>query len=641
MSNEQFPKLFHPGRIGSLEIKNRLVMPPMATNYALKDGTVTDRQIDYYEERSKGGAGLVIVEISCVDAPVGKGTMRQICIDDDRFIPGLSRLAEAIKRHGAKAAIQLHHAGRQTSSKLTGNQPVAPSPIPVTGGEQPRELAVSEIAVLVTRFAEAAERAKKAGFDGVEIHGAHGYIISGFLSSLSNHRQDAYGGSVESRARFLLEVIKAIRDKVGREYPVWCRLSAVEIGAEGGITLEETQVVAQLAEKAGVDAIHVSAHTVGPARRPPMAQPPGSFVPLAEGIKKVVSVPVIVVGRIPPELGEGILRDGKADFISMGRALLADPHVPQKVAMGSMEDIRPCLCCATCLDSIRWRREGVCCVVNPTLGREREYELKPTESPRKVVVVGGGPGGMEAARVAALRGHKVCLFDEGEELGGQLLLAAKPPFKDTIETFRKYLVGQITRLGVELRLGQSFTADMIDELKPDVVVLATGVKPFIPQIPGIKSKKVLQASEVLTGAETGEHVAVIGGELVGCETALYLVERGKKVTIMRRGPEWATRVHQFIREPLLGRLKYRGVSMLTGVEYEEITEAGVVIKTGTGERKVVEADTVVLAAGAVPNTELAAALQGMVARVVSVGDCAEPRSIREAVEEGYRAGLEI
>jgi NADPH-dependent 2,4-dienoyl-CoA reductase/sulfur reductase-like enzyme len=475
----------------------------------------------------------------------------------------------------------------------------------------------------------------------VEIHGAHGYLVSQFLSPLSNRRQDAYGGSVENRARFLVEVIEAIRKRVGRSYPFWCRLSAMEIGAEGGITLEETQVVARLAEKAGVDAIHVSAHQITPARRSPMAQPTCIFVPLAEGIKKVVSVPVITVGRIPPELGEGVLRDGKADFISIGKALLADPHLPQKVAMGSMEDITPCLCCLTCLDSVGWRREGVCCVVNPTLGREREYELKPAESPRKVVVVGGGPGGMEAARVAALRGHKVVLFDDGDELGGQLLLAAKPPFKDTIETFRRYLVGQVTKLGVELRLRQMFTVEMLNELKPDVVVLATGVKPFIPQIPGIQRKKVLQANEVLTGAETGERAVVIGGELVGCETALYLVEQGKKVTIMRRGPELATKVQHFIREPLLGRLQFKGASILTGVEYEEITEAGVVIMTGTGERKVVEADTVVLAAGAVPNTELLATLQGKVARVFSVGDCAEPRGIREAMEEGYRAGLDI
>jgi 2,4-dienoyl-CoA reductase-like NADH-dependent reductase (Old Yellow Enzyme family)/thioredoxin reductase len=641
VDNKQFQKLFDPGCIGTMELKNRLVMPPMGTNYALKDGSVTQRQIDYYEERARGGVGLVIVEISCIDSPVGKGAMKQICIDDDRFIPQLSKLAESIKRHGAKAAIQIHHAGRQTLSKLTGHQPVAPSPIPMSGGEQPRELTLSEIAKLVTRFAEAAERAKKAGFDGVEIHGAHGYLISQFLSPLSNHRQDAYGGSLENRARFLLEVIKAVREGVGSDYPFWCRLSAMEIGVEGGITLEETQVVAQMAAKAGVDAIHVSAHQVTPARRSPMAQPPCLFVPLAEGIKKVVSLPVIAVGRIPPELGEGVLRDGKADFISIGKALLADPHLPQKVAVGSIEDITPCVYCLTCLDSAGWRREGICCVVNPTLGREREYEIKLAGGSRKVVVVGGGPGGMEAARVAALRGHKVVLFDEGEELGGQLLLASKPPFKDTIETFRQYLVAQVAKLGIETRLRERFTLDLLDELKPDVVILATGVKPFVPQIPGIQSQKVLQASQVLVGAKTGERVAVIGGELIGCETALYLMEQGKKVTVMRRGPKFATKVHQFIREPLLGRLQFKGVSMLAGVEYEEITEVGVAIRTGAGERTVVEADTIVLAAGAVPNSELLSALQGKVAQIVSVGDCVEPRGIREAVEEGYKAGLDI
>jgi 2,4-dienoyl-CoA reductase-like NADH-dependent reductase (Old Yellow Enzyme family)/thioredoxin reductase len=641
MNHKQFPKLFEPGRIGNLELKNRLVMPPMATNYATEDGEVTQRQIDYYEERAKGGVGLIIVEFSVVDSPIGKGAMRQIVIDHDRFIPGLSKLAKAIKRHGAKAAIQIHHAGRQASSVITGLQPVAPSPVPVLGGEQPRELTLEEIGALIRRFGEAAERAKRAGFDGVEIHGAHGYLISQFLSPLANHRQDAYGGSLEKRARFLLDIIKAIRGKVGRDYPVWCRLSAMEIGADGGITVEETQTVAELAEKAGVDAIDVSAHLVGPARRTPMAQPPCNLVPLAEAIKKVVSVPVIAVSRIPPELGEGVLRDSKADFIAIGRGLLVDPYLPQKAETGKTEEIRPCICCLTCLDSIRWRKEGVCCVVNPTLGRERESELKPTKSPKKVVVVGGGPGGMEAARVAALRGHKVVLFDEEEELGGQLLLAAKPPDKGTVETFRQYLVGQVIKLGVELRLRRKFTSEMLSELKPDSVILATGVKSFIPQIPGIQSKKVIQASQVLMGAETGERVAVIGGELVGCETALLLMERGKKVTLMRRGPELATKVHRLIREPMLGRLKYKGVTMLTGVEYQEITDAGVVIRTSSGQKKVIEADTVVLAAGSTPNTELAAALKGKVAQVLSVGDCVEPRSIMEAVDEGYKAGLKV
>ncbi len=640
MSSKSFPKLFEPGRIGSLELKNRLIMPPMATNYATKDGQVTERQIEYYAERAKGGIGLVIVEVACVDAPVGKGFTGQIRIDDDRFITGLSELAKAIKRHGAKAAIQLHHAGRQTSSRITGHQPVAPSPIAQPDGEQPRALTAEQAGVLVEAFAEAARRAKRAGFDGVEIHGAHGYLISQFLSPLSNHRNDDYGGSLENRARFLLEVIKAARSQVGNDYPLWCRLSAVEMGVDG-ITVEETQTVARLAEKAGVDAIHVSAHQVGPARRPPMALPTCYFVPWAQAIKEVVSVPVIAVSRIPPEIAEDVIKGGKADFISIGRQLLVDPYLPQKVQEGRLEDIRPCIYCLTCLDSIRWSKEGVRCVVNPTLGREKESELKKSRSPKKVVVVGGGPAGMEAARVAALRGHNVILFDEAKELGGQLIQAAKPPYKDTLEAFRKYLVRQMVKLKVDVRLQQKFTPDVVKKLRPDIVVLAAGVKPFLPQIPGINNKKVIQASDVLMGAETGDRVAIIGGELVGCETAMLLIDKGKKVTIMRRGPKMATKVHQFIREPMLSRLEFKGAAMLTGVDYKEITDAGVVIQTPEGERKLIEADTVVLAAGSMPNTELAADLKREVDRLILVGDCVEPRTIMEAVEEGFKAGTSV
>jgi len=646
MVKTRFEKLFEPGSIGSMRLKNRLVMPPMATNFGTKEGMVTQRTIDYYEERAKGGVGLVIVEFTGVDSPVGRATPRQLLIDDDKFVPGLGELAQAIKRQGAKAAIQIHHVGRQGLSSITGHQPVAPSPIPASDGirpegEIPRELTPSEISAIVARFGEGAERARRAGFDGVEIHGAHGYLISQFLSPLANRRQDAYGGSLENRARMLLEVIQAVGERVGKDYPVWCRLSALEIGVEGGITLEETQTVAQLAEKAGVDAIHVSAHAVAPGRRPPMAQMPGVLVPLAEGIKKVVSVPVIAVSRIPPELGESVLREGKADFIAIGRGLFADPHLPRKVASGKGEDVTPCMCCLACLDSLMWRREGVCCAVNAAVGREREYELKPAEDVKEVVVVGGGPGGMEAARVASLRGHRVILFDEGDELGGQLLLASRPPFKDTVDTFRRYLVAQMAKLGVELWLGQKFTADLLDQLKPDAVVLATGVIPFVPDIPGIEGKQVFLASQVLDGAETGEQVAVIGGELVGCETTLHLAQQGKRVTIMRRGPQLAAKVNPHVGVPLIRRLEAKGVTILTGVQYEEITGAGVIVRTEAGERRTVEADTVVLAAGARPNTELLSSVEGKAAQVICVGDCVEPRGIREAVEAGYRAGLSL
>ncbi len=642
MAATKFDRLFQPGRIGTMEVRNRIVMPPMATGYASENGSVTDRLIAYYEERAKAGPGLIIVEISCIDAPVGRGLARQIGIDRDTFIPGLARLAAAIQRHGARAAIQLHHAGRQTSSRITGFKPVAPSPIPGRDGEVPKELTTVEIKRLVGCFAEAAWRAKQAGFDGVEIHGAHGYLVSQFLSPLSNQRRDEYGGSLENRARFLVEVIRAIRDRVGGDYPVWCRLSAVEMNVEGGITLEETKVVARLAAEAGADAIHVSAHGVGAARRPPMAQQPGAFIEYAEAVKKAVSVPVIAVGRITPEVGEEALRRGRADFIAMGRQLLADPHTVEKIAAGRLEDIRPCLRCFYCLDSVGRRRgNGVACTVNPTLGREREWVLLPVGKAKKVVVVGGGPAGMQAAITAAQRGHKVILFEQADELGGQLILAAKPPFKDTIETYRQYLIGQTNRLGIEVRLKQKFTADLLPELKPDAVVLATGVKPFIPDIPGIDRSNVLLAGQVLSGAATGERVAIIGGELVGCETALYLLDRGKQVTIMRRGPRLATRVNRSLREPMMERLRVKGATIFTGVEYEEVTGEGVAIKDSEGNRRLVEADTVVVATGASPNDELARSLKGRVPRLMRVGDCVTPRGIREAVEEGYRAGMEI
>lgn len=641
MTQQQFHKLFEPARLGTMELKNRLVMPPIATNYGSEEGFVTQRTIDYYQERAKGGVGLIIVEFTCVDSPVGRATPRQLLIDDDKFIPDLARLAEAIRQHGAKAALQIHHVGRQARSIVTGHQPVAPSPIPAPGGELPKELTIPEIEAIVDRFAQGAERAKRAGFDGVEIHAAHGYLISQFLSPLSNQRRDDYGGDTENRARLLLEIIEAARGRVGKDYPLWCRLSALEFGVDGGITLEETQLVARLAERYGVDAIHVSAHALGFGRRPPMAQPVAAMLPLAEGVKKVVAVPVIAVSRIPPDIGESALREGKADFIAIGRGLIADPHLPRKVALGREEDITPCLYCMSCLDSLIISEEGMRCVVNAALGREREYELKPTEKAKRVVVVGGGPGGMEAARVASLRGHKVTLFERERELGGQLLLATKPPYKDTIDTFRRYLAEQVARLGVELRLGEEFTPELLADLRPEAIVLATGAVHFVPEIAGVEGKQVVLATQVLAGLPTGERVAVIGGELVGCETAEYLADQGKKVTIMRRGPELAQKLGPSLREPLMKRLNTKGVTILTGIDYEAITEAGVVITTREGGRSTIEADTVVLAAGARPDTELFTSLEGKAAEIYCVGDCVRPRGIREAIEDGYRVGLDL
>jgi len=640
----QLPRLFEPISLGGMKLRNRLVMPPMVTNLATGEGYVTEQTIGYYEERAKGGVGLIIVEANCIDSPIGKLASYQLVIDDDRFIEGLSKLARAIKSHGAAAAVQLHHAGGATSARVTGLQPVGPSAVTYPNGETPRELTRSGISEIVQRFANAAGRAKKAGFDGVEIHGAHNYLVSQFLSAAFNQRQDEYGGSLANRARFLLEIVKATRAVVGASYPVWCRLSGKEYGVPGGITIEETQEVARMLEKAGLVALHISAFTTGrdPRHLPAAAQPPGSLVRFAEAVKKVVSIPVITVGRIDPVLGEKILAEGKADLIAIGRGLIADPYLPRKAAEGRLGDIRPCLSCGNCFAHVYAGQEAPLCAVNPAAGKEREYTIQPAPKPRKVAVIGGGPGGMEAARVAALRGHTVTLLEKETQLGGQLNLAAVPPYKAGLNDLTRYLVAQVQKAGVEVELGKKATPAKVKKLAPDAVILATGVSPVLPEIPGIDRSNVVLAEDVLAGrVEVGPRVIVIGGELVGCETAEYLADAGKTVTVTRRGPVMAAGVAPVIGEALVGRLQAKGVTLLPGVKYHEVNAQGLVITTREGEKRTLPADTIVLAAGSKPNTGLLPGLRKGFSEVCQVGDCVEPRGILEALSEGWHAALTL
>jgi len=639
--NESFrlEKLFEPLSIGEMRLKNRIVMPPMVTDFGGNDGHITEQAIAYYEERAKGGAGLIIVEATCVDSPIGKLSPHQLVIDDDRFIPGLSDLARAIQKHGAKTAVQLHHAGGSTSSAVTGLQPVGPSPVPFAERETPRELTLGEISEIIQRFARAAERAKKAGFDGIEIHAAHGYLVSQFLSSAFNKRQDGYGGSLANRARILLEIIAAIKSVVGQSYPVWCRVNGREYGIQSGITVEETQSVAQMVEEAGVAAVHVSVYASGsdPRNLPPAAQPPGTMVRFAEAVKSVVSIPVIAVGKIDPALGERILADGRADLIAIGRGLLADPFLPQKAATGRLEDIAPCIACGTCLAGVGSEEGGLMCGVNAAVGKEREYAIEPAVKPQKVVVIGGGPAGMEAARVAALRGHQVVLYEKAETLGGQLTVAAVPPYKSEVAKLTNYLATQVQKAGVELRLGTEATAAEVEMIGPDAVILATGVTSLVPEIPGIERENVVMAEDVLSGkANVGERVIVIGGELVGCETAEFLADAGKTVTVTRRGPLMAAAVAPMIGQPLVGRLNAKGVTMLTGLRYEEAKDEGLIITTQEGERQTIPADTIVLAAGSKPNTELLQQLRDSVPEIYQAGDCVQPQGILEALADGSR-----
>lgn len=640
----QLTVLTSPINIGNLQLKNRMVMPPMVTNYAYSDGSVTDRLVAYHVERAKGGVGLIIVEASYVH-PSGKGFKNQVGIYSDRLLPGLRRLVEAVHAYGAKIAIQLYHGGRQTSSKVTGQPLLAPSPIPcATIGETPKELTREEIASLIQAFAQAARRAKAAGFDAVEIHGAHGYLINEFLSPYANKRADEYGGPLENRMRFPLEVVRAVRQAVGPEYPIIYRLSADE-KVPGGLTLEETRTFAKKLEQEGVNALHVSAGIYETAAWiiQPMYFPRGCLVDLAQGIKSAVNIPVIAVGRInDPEVAESILAAGKADLISFGRQLLADPETPKKIIEGRLDEIRHCIaCCQACIDEL-FLDHAIGCTVNARTGFEREFPLEKAERSRKVLVVGGGPAGMEVARVAALRGHRLTLWEKESKLGGQLPLAYAPPQKGEIATFRDYLVKQMEKLKINVQLNKEATLEAIRHEKPDVVILATGARPAIPDIPGADGEKVITAWDVLQGkAEAGTNVVVIGGGLVGCETADYLAEKGHKVTILEMLPKVASDIGPLMAPLLLERLEKQGVQIITEAKVTAIHSDRVTYKRNGQEESLTGFDTVVLAIGSQSNDTLAREMEGSGIDYYVIGDGVSSRRITQAVFEAMRVGHEL
>jgi 2,4-dienoyl-CoA reductase-like NADH-dependent reductase (Old Yellow Enzyme family)/thioredoxin reductase len=630
----KFSKLFEPGTIGNMKIRNRIVMPPMATNYAGDDGRVSELMISHYEQRAGGGVGLIITEGICPDFPRGKGWKNEAGIDDDKYMPGFKHLASAVHVQGAKIAMQIHHAGRQANSSFTGVQPVAPSAIPASpGGEVPRELTLDEINDLVNRFALAAGRARDCGFDGVEIHGAHGYLVNQFISRVSNKRTDSYGGDLAGRARFLMEIISAVRGKVGSGYPVWCRINTEELGPES-ITMDELQSVARMAVKAGCDAIHVSLYGANT-----FVDDAGALAPFAEAVKKEVSVPVIAVGFLTPEVANTVIANRRADFVAMGRQLLCDAQLPNKLQQGNLDDITPCIRCLKCTFTL-FKGKSVQCSVNPTVGREYRYPLSRASSAKKVLVAGGGPAGMEAARIAALRGHKVTLYDANVRLGGQLLVGSVPPHKEQIGKFMDYLADQMSQLKVKVEQ-KALTEELVQKLKPDAVIVATGIAlPVVPPIAGMDKISPVFAVDVITGvAQTGEKVAVIGGGEVGCETAELLADRGKKVTVIEMLPQALASSVPLRKAKLLGRLRQKGVVIMANTTCEDVSPEGLNVRGKDGQRQAVPADTIVIATGSKPDKSLYDALQGKVTGLYLVGDAVAPRSILEAVEEGFKAGV--
>jgi 2,4-dienoyl-CoA reductase-like NADH-dependent reductase (Old Yellow Enzyme family)/NADPH-dependent 2,4-dienoyl-CoA reductase/sulfur reductase-like enzyme len=708
LSTHPYEPLLQPGRIGTLELKNRIVGAPMGTNFAEDDGRCGERIQAYYEARAKGGAGLLIMGVCAIAFPAGTAEPYQVGVSHDDHIPGLAELARRVHGHGARIAMQLQHAGKTATRDLAaGRELWVPSPPPPLrtdmlqalttqematfvggmGKVRPRLRVMShdDISTLIGWFADAAARAQAAGMDAVELHAAHTYILAGFLSPYYNQRDDAYGGSLDNRARVLLETIAAVKRRCGADFPVWVRLDAEEMRTPGGIRLDDAIATARLCETAGADAVSVSAYatiTTGTAfTEAPLVQAPRGFVAHTERIRQALHIPVIGVGRIEPAAAAADIAAGRYDFAAFARKLLADPELPNKLATHRAQDIRPCIYCYACVSQI-FINQRVMCAVNAQTGREADTAIEPTATPRHVLVVGGGPAGMEAARVAALRGHRVTLLERSDRLGGTLFFAALAYPENG--RLLDYLVGQVKTLPIEVRLSCPATPALVASLRPDAIIVATGARRAAPDIPGADQAHVWSGDELrrlMTGdgadeiaraklnlAERalfkaggllrvtdsqqalqnlsklwmplGQRVVIVGGGLVGLELAEFLLARGRQVTVLEPSDKPGRELSIVRRWRVLEAVASHG-SLHTGAQVVSIGKGRVDWRDTTGADQTTPADSVVLAVGAEPDDRMAQALRECGVPVHLVGDGQALGYIEGAMHQGHRAGREV
>ena len=698
------PTLLTQGRIGPITTRNRVVFPAMDQN-SCDDGAITDLNIAHYEARARGGVGLLILETSAVAWPIGATSLHQPALSDDRFIPGLARLAEAVHRHGSKMVVQVCHHGKTAGvDAMQDREQIVPSvPLPadendisaismdelmkmagLTGGKRAKQRAATpeDLAWVVEQFADAAERVQKAGLDGVEIHAAHGYLISTFLSPHYNLRDDEYGGSVQNRSRLLVEIVTAIRARCGGGFAIIVRLDGREY-VDGGITPELCAEYAVIAEAAGADAIHVSAsgpNSMGVGfTNGPLPWQPDQYIGFAAVVKLSVSIPVIAVGRILPDAAEKHLKNGDCDFVSMGRQLLADPDLPAKLLSGTPERVRTCINCFVCVAQNFWDGAPIC-AINAELGHYDEGSVTPASTRRRVVVVGGGPGGMEAARVAAIRGHSVTLLEKAPHLGGTARFSSlTTPMNAELV---RYLSVEIARLDVDVRTSTPVTASLLHELNAEVVVVATGARRERPEIPGATLPHVFSGDDLralLTGDDPtaaarlplfrrlivsagrslglmsnmdrvrslskrwmpiGKSVVVVGGGLVGVELAEYLAERGRKVTVLEEGDKLGLEMAHPRRARALFEARSRSVEFITGAELSAITQSNVEFRVGD-DLRTIRADAVVIASGVHPDDTIARRLTDDGFDVRVVGDAGSVGYIEGAIRTGYLAGRSL
>lgn len=652
----RFPLLFSPIKVGNLTLRNRIVNTAHGTSFT-KDHLFTDQHLYYYGERAKGGAAMIITESVSVHPTSNIGSQDTLWGFDERIVPSYRRVSEAVHNHGCHILVQLSHQGRQ-SGNVEGVGRWAPSAIPSPetaygNPEVPHEMDQDEIIEVEEGFARSATLAKEGGFDGVELHGGHGNLIHQFFSPLSNQRGDRYGGSIENRAHFALEVLDAVRRSVGDDFVVGMRISGDEFLPEG-LTLEDMkQIVRLLVSTGNLGYLNVSNSTYSDLGSmanhiPSMYLPPAAFSHLWAGIKEAVHIPVLGVGRINSvELAEEILAEGKADLIGMVRELIADPHLPNKAKEDRCEEIRPCVACMQSCLGRRLKGQHITCIHNPVSGREQEWATIP-KSPdtKRVLVVGGGPAGLEAARVLSERGHQVSLYEKKESLGGQVLIAAGAPQRDAFGEITRFAEDQVKKLGVDIKLGIEVTLELVTELEADAVVLATGSDPLIPIPLSDGTPNVTTVQDVLEGhADLGNSIIVVDtqGLHPGCDVAEFLADQGKRVEIVTTVPYVGSNIETLTWRLLYQRLISKGVVMTPFTTFGGMAEGSVsVCSTITREERVIEGiDTVVFATHRRANDSLYRDLKGKVANLYAIGDCVAPRGVEQAVYEAQKVARAI
>jgi 2,4-dienoyl-CoA reductase-like NADH-dependent reductase (Old Yellow Enzyme family)/pyruvate/2-oxoglutarate dehydrogenase complex dihydrolipoamide dehydrogenase (E3) component len=635
--------LFSPFAIKSVQLKNRIVMPALASFLIESNGAISDAAVEHYRRRAGGGPAMVIVE-ACAVSPEGVVSNHQAQIYDDSFIDGLSRIAAVIKSEGSVPAVQLHHGGRQTSIKVIKRKPLAPSPIPcptIRGEVEP--LSIDGIQEIVRKFGDAAERARQAGFELIEIHGAHGYLINQFLSNISNIREDEYGGDTVGRSRFAIEIVEALRRRLGRDFPLSFKISAQEF-VPGGLTVKESIEILKYLVTAGIDVVQVSAgNDITPEWIcQPMFMPKACLADSADQVKKALDIPVMAVGRInDPLVANEIISNGQADLVCIGRGLLADPEMPNKAREGRLDEIRTCIACNTCMESI-FKKGRIECLVNPMLGREEEMALIPTKNPKNVMVVGGGPGGLNVAWVAARRGHKVHVYEKRDSLGGQLLPGSIPGHKKELLSLIKYQKKQIEKCGVTCHLNHEVQIEDIREMNPDVVILATGSQPLIPRVAGIDRDIVLTYEDVLNGNPPDfKKAVIIGGGATGLELALHLAEYGCAVNVVEMLAKVGIGLESMTRKILLAKLKESRVKIMTETRLIRIEDGGAVVARSDGTEQMLEAEKVILAVGNRPLNQLYEKIKSLGYETYQIGDCLETRSAKAAIYDSAVLGRSI